>query len=282
MQATSPILDEGHLRGWIGRQETTIDTVSPELLRKFAATFDLGTVDPVPRLLHFCMAQPAAPTASLGDDGHPARGGFLPPVPLPRRMWAGGKLEFTGELRPDDTVRRVSQIEDVSVKEGRTGTLCFVTVRHLFDVEGLQVIDERQDIVYRGVDPAPASTPRQPLQPAPTGVHRREVDPTATLLFRYSALTFNGHRIHYDRPYTTQVEGYPGLVVHGPLQATLLMQFATDIEGRPPSRFSFRSQSPLFDGTPLVLHAKESDGKLELWTAAQDGPVAMAAEAQWQ
>jgi 3-methylfumaryl-CoA hydratase len=141
------------------------------------------------------------------------------------------------------------------------------------------VLTERQDIVYRGVEAVPAGTNAPAL--AATGSHIRRVDPTPQLLFRYSALTFNGHRIHYDSPYATGVEGYPGLVVHGPLQATLLMMFATEISGRPPARFSFRSQSPLFDSRPFNLHAQEEDGRLKLWTAGEGGPVAMAAEAEW-
>jgi 3-methylfumaryl-CoA hydratase len=285
LEAVTQRVDEQHLRTWIGREESTSDFVSSELARKFAATFDqtgsFAPADIVPRLIHFCLAQSATPTATLGEDGHPARGGFLPPVPLPRRMWAGGSITFTGDLHVGDTVRRVSRIADVGLKAGRTGPLCFVTVEHAVDVGSRPVLMERQDLVYRSMEAAPGGTVK--AQPAaPSGTHRRSVDPSPPLLFRYSALTFNGHRIHYDRPYATKVEGYPGLVVHGPLQATLLMNFAAEIREKPPVRFTFRSQSPLFDGAPFALHADEAAAKLKLWTASEGGPVAMAAEAEWE
>jgi len=275
--------DEEHLRHWIGREDRATDIVSRDLVRKFAATFDLNgdfaDGKAAPRLIHFCLAQPAALTSMLGEDGHPMRGGFLPPVPLPRRMWAGGSLHFLDDLRIGDEVDRLSRIADITVKEGRTGTLCFVTVEHTLGVNGRVALRERQDIVYRGltVVPAPGKAPAA----APTGPPRKHFVPTPAVLFRYSALTFNAHRIHYDRSYATAVEGYPGLVVHGPLQATLLLLFASEIGGRPPARFSFRSHSPLFDGNPFVLHAQEADGMLKLWTAAGGGALAMAAEAGW-
>ncbi len=276
-------LDEQHLRSWIGREEIVSDLLSADLVRKFAATFDRAidfSEDAVaPRLIHFCLAQPAALTSMLGEDGHPSRGDFLPPVPLPRRMWAGGSLSFSGELRVGDKARRISRIADVAVKEGRSGTLVFVMVEHQVDVDGRAVLFERQDIVYRGMDAAPATAADKAPAAAPKGTYRRSFAPTTPILFRYSALTFNGHRIHYDRPYATGFESYPGLVVHGPLQATLLIDFAAELKGRPPSRFSFRSQSPLFDGTPIVLNATEEGGGLKLWTAIEGGPVAMAAEA---
>ena len=259
----------GHLSQWIGREERQTDVVSRDLARKFAATFDLqgdfADGDPAPRLIHFCLAQPSVLTSMLGEDGHPMRGGFLPAVPLPRRMWAGGSVDFTDDLRIGEEIRRVSRIADVVVKEGRTGTLCFVTVEHTVDVDDRVVLRERQDIVYRGMDSAPAAG--KAIVAAPTGKHRRSFNPTPPLLFRYSALTFNGHRIHYDKPYATVVEGYPGLVVHGPLQSTLLLMFAAEIGGRQPSRFSFRSQSPLFDGSPVGLHAEAAGEVLKLWTA---------------
>ncbi len=278
-----PGLDIDHLRGWIGREEAAEDVVTADLVRKLQATLDLPgapprTGDAAPRLVHFCLAQPAAPTAALGPDGHPERGSILPPVPLPRRMWAGGSIAFDGELRVGDAVRRVSRIADVVAKQGRTGPLCFVTVEHVIEAGGRTAVRERQDLVYRDPDGA-AKAPAPPAEP---GRHRRRVAADAALLFRYSALTFNGHRIHYDRRHATEVEGYPGLVVHGPLQATLLCHFAAAIRGAPPARFAFRSHSPLFDDDAVVLHAGEADsGTLRLWTAREGGPVAMAAEAAW-
>lgn len=274
-------------RGWIGREEQSADVVSVDLVRKFHATFDVldgGSADlpqagdATPRLIHFCLAQPAVPTRQLGEDGHPQRGGFSPPVPLPRRMWAGGALTFHGDLRVGDVITRTSRIADVTMKEGRSGVLCFVTVHHTIAVDGETRVEERQDIVYRGADSgAPSKTPPA----AAPGEHRRAVDPSPPFLFRYSALTFNGHRIHYDRRYATGVEGYPGLVVHGPLQATLLMNFATTVRGTPPARFSFRSVSPLFDNDPVLLHARADGDGLKLWTARPDGPEAMIADAAW-
>ncbi|MGK9168410.1 MaoC family dehydratase N-terminal domain-containing protein [Inquilinus limosus] len=275
-------LDIDHLRSWIGREEVAEDIVTADLVRKFRAMLDLPadpprTGDVAPRLLHFCLAQPAAPTAALGPDGHPQRGGFLPPVPLPRRMWAGGRVTFHDDLRVGDSVRRISRIADVAAKEGRTGLLCFVTVDHAIEAHGRPVLRERQDIVYRGLDGGAKTAPA----PAEPGRHRRRIEPSPPLLFRYSALTFNGHRIHYDRRYVTEVEGYPGLIVHGPLQATLLFNFAAELRGAPPTRFAFRSLSPLFDDDAFLLHASEDGDGLKLWSARENGPVAMAAEAGW-
>jgi 3-methylfumaryl-CoA hydratase len=276
-------LDIAHLRSWIGREDEASEVVTPDLVRKFRATFDLpggdsAPGDPAPRLIHFCLAQPAVPQDELGSDGHPARGGFLPPVPLSRRMWAGSELSFRQDIRVGDMVRRVSRIADVVLKEGRTGPLCFVAVAHRIEANGALALEERQDIVYRGTETGGVASPPAPAE---TGTHRREIEMSAPLLFRYSALTFNGYRIHYDRRYAVEVEGYPGLVVHGPLQATLLLNFASAIRGAPPSRFAFRSLSPLFDDDPVRLHARENGEKLKLWTARENGPVAMTAEAAW-
>lgn len=277
-------IDMDHLRGWIGREDIAAEPVTADLVRRFRATFDEEPGEPragdaAPRLLHWCLAQPAALTSALGPDGHPARGGFLPPVPLPRRMWAGGSLVFHDDIRVGDVVRRVSRVEEVTLKHGHTGPLCFVTVKHEVDAAGRAILTERQDIVYRGLEAggAPARAP----EPAAEGTHRREVAISPPLLFRYSALTFNAHRIHYDLPYVTQAEGYPGLVVHGPLQATLLLRFAAAIHGTPPARFSFRGLSPAFDTAPLTVNAAAEGEKLRVWTARPGGPVAMSAEAQW-
>jgi 3-methylfumaryl-CoA hydratase len=272
-------LDADHLKTWIGRSQTAQDVVSEDLVRKFRATLNLPeTASSVaPQLIHFCLAQPAAPTSDLGADGHPARGGFLPPVPLPRRMWAGGEVTFHGDLHVGDPVERTSTITDATIKEGRTGVLCFVTVRHVFAVDGKARVEERQDIVYREASAAAVAPPAV----APTGAHQRMMETSAPMLFRYSALTFNGHRIHYDRRYTMEVEGYPGLIVHGPLQATALCHFAADIQGQVPSRFSFRSTGTLFDDDKALLHAEDKGDRLALWTARKGGPVAMSAEAHF-
>ncbi|MBY0135841.1 FAS1-like dehydratase domain-containing protein [Paracoccus yeei] len=276
-------LDIDHLRQWIGREEVASELVTDSLVGRFNATFDFpGQArdgDAAPVMIHLCLAPPAAPTRDLGPDGHPMRGGFLPPVPLPRRMWAGGAMRFSGDIRVGDRVRRVSTIRDVTLKTGRSGALCFVTVDHRIESDGRLAVEERQDIVYRDADSGAGAAGR--AEPAPRGPHRVTVTPSAALLFRYSALTFNGHRIHYDNPYVRTAEGYPGLIVHGPLQATQLVQFAERIHGRRPALFEFRSLSPLFDIADYTLNAVEDGDGLRLWTCYADGPVAMQARATW-
>lgn len=282
--SNEPQLDIEHLRGWIGREDIGSDVLAEDLARKYHAMFDFPgdppkTGETAPRLIHFCLAQPAAPTSRLGEDGHPARGGFLPPVPLPRRMWAGGSLRFHGDLRVGDATRRVSRVEDVVLKEGRTGPLCFVTVQHRFEAAARLVLEERQDIVYRQFEPPGAAAKVPPAAEQAEHIRPQEVGPP--LLFRYSALTFNSHRIHYDRPYATEVEGYPGLVVHGPMQAAMLYYYAEELHGTPAQRFSFRGLSPVFDDDDLALHATATNEGLKLWTARNGGPVGMLAEAFW-
>lgn len=271
------------LRQWIGREETVSDIASEDLARKLHVTLGLKghypqREEPLPLLSHFCLCQPAIETDNLGHDGHPKKGLFLPPVPLPRRMWAGGRLTFHEPLRVGDEVTRNSTIIDVRHKEGRSGSLCFVTVRHRIDAGGRTNLEEEQDIVYReavatGVRPAGS------MEPARVGRDHRTIATSSTLLFRYSALTFNSHRIHYDRPYAIEEEGYPGLVLHGPLQATLLANFAAELKGRMPSQFEFRSLSPIFDLQPILLNAEDDEEGTSLWTAHPGGPVAMSARA---
>ncbi|MGH1423899.1 MAG: FAS1-like dehydratase domain-containing protein [Pseudooceanicola sp.] len=278
-------IDIDHLRTWIGREETVEEALTDELVKRFAAVTGYSIPSErrggqvAPRLVHLCLAPPVVPNEELGPDGHPARGGFLPPVPLPNRMWAGGDMTFHRDLTCGRLVKRRSRIEDVVLKNGRTGPLCFVTVRHrIQDSVGLAV-EERQDIVYRG---ATGDTPIRAQAATAPGVHIEPVRADATVLFRYSAITFNGHRIHYDQPYVTQVEGYPGLIVHGPLQATWLCHLAERLRGTPPKRFKFRSLAPLFDVDTVTLNAAEGDDRvLRLWTAAEGGPIAMEAVAEW-
>ncbi len=197
-------------------------------------------------------------------------------------MWAGSDILFEGELRVGDTVRQLSRIADVVVKQGRSGTLCFVTVEHQVESGDAIAVRDRQTIVYRALDNGAPTTTRP--TPAPLGAAVLSLVPTAPLLFRYSALTFNGHRIHYDHPYATGVEGYPGLVVHGPLQATLLLHLAIrERAGCLPRRFSFRSLSTLFGNDLMCLHAgKVAGDTMELWTTRPQGPVAMQAKAHWE
>lgn len=276
-------LDIDFLSQWIGREEVVTAHLSADLVTKFRAMLgqpagELGSGAAAPRLIHFCLGQPAIAPSGLGPDGHPARGGFLPPIALPRRMWAGGELRFLGDLCIGDAVEKRSLIANIEMKEGRTGRLCFVTVQHRLTARGRIKIEERQDIVYRE-EAAGAATKMPP--PAPRGRFSRPIDTSTTTLFRYSALTFNGHRIHYDRRYAMQIEGYRGLVVHGPLQASLLHDFAAELAGRAPARFGFRGQAPLIDDDESEMHAEPGDDGMRLWTAPKNGPIAMSAQAYW-
>lgn len=251
-------MDLEHLKEWIGRTETTTDVATVSPVARLAATLDAPETqwsrgDALPPLWHWLYFLPDAAQAELGIDGHPARGGFLPPVPLPRRMFAGGRLSYPGTIRLGDELNRVSRVETVELKEGRQGPLVFVTVRHDINAGGELAVVEEQDLVY--IDRRPSSTdgPRE-AQPAPDTPWRLRVEPTPALLFRYSALTFNAHRIHYDRDYVTVEEGYPGLVVQGPLLATLMAELARRNSTRETATFSFRSHRPLFESeTALVL-----------------------------
>ena len=275
------------LADWLGRREAREDVIASDRIRAMAATLDHEGApapgEPLPPLWHWLFFNGAAPTRELGDDGHPRRGGFLPPVDhLPRRMWAGGRVKFLDPLKIGQAIRRESTIAKLDEKKGRSGDLVFVTVSHrVFGPNGL-AIDEDHDIVYRAA-PRPGSSPAA-VPPAPTGAAwSRTIRPDPVLLFRYSALTFNGHRIHYDQPYATQVEGYPGLVVHGPLIATLLADLvARQGPGIQPKRFDYRAISPLFVGTPFTVNGSLSpDGRtLRLWTAGAAGQLAMEASAE--
>jgi 3-methylfumaryl-CoA hydratase len=282
----STTVDLDHLRSWIGKTESASDLVTPQLVRGLRATLFMEIGKPVqgdlaPLTVHWCLAQPVYPMSELGPDGHPDRGGFLPPVPLPRRMWAGGQFAFHDRIRVGDEVTRTSKIADVSLKTGSSGALCFVTVAHTITTARGVAIAERQDIVYReaaGPGQKPAAAP---AAPAPAK-HRRTHLADPVLLFRYSALTFNGHRIHYDRDYVTKVEGYPGLVFHGPLQAALLAEFAASLHADTgPTTFDYRGVNPLFDGAEFSLNANETAAGLELWTANNAGGPTMKATAAW-
>ena len=271
-----------HLREWIGKTEQKSDVITPGLVERLRATLGdtaCATPDALPLAIHWCLAPPAVPPSEIGSDGHPARGGFLPPVPLPCRMWAGGALEFHQPLVAGDTVTHRSRIAGVTEKSGRTGHLVFVTVEHQISTNDSLAVSERQDIVYREAQAAAGSKPAAPTQTR-KAAHQQTIQATTTLLFRYSALTFNGHRIHYDRDYARDIEGYPGLVVHGPLQATMLVNFAARLkDGRTPTRFSYRGLSPLFDGPDFTLNAIIRDATVELWCADHNGTTTMEATA---
>ncbi len=280
-------LDLDHLRQWIGRTTEASDTVTAQLVKGLRATLfqEIGEPkvgDAAPFTVHWCLAQPVFPMSQLGPDGHPTRGGFLPPVPLPRRMWAGGELEFLDTLRVGDEPRRISRISDVSLKSGSTGTLCFVSVHHEVTTPRGLAIRERQDIVYREMTSTPAATSAKAPPPPPVAKHRESHMADPVLLFRYSALTFNGHRIHYDRDYVTKVEGYPGLIFHGPLQAAFIIELAAKLHGgKPPKKFVYRGVQPLFEGSEFSVNANENGEGLELWTANSEGQPTMKGTATW-
>ncbi|HYZ24425.1 MAG TPA: MaoC family dehydratase N-terminal domain-containing protein [Rhodopila sp.] len=278
-----PELDVDHFRSWVGRQEVLHDRVTRFPVAALSATLDRDDPPPaagdaLPPLWHWLYFLPTARQSALGPDGHPARGGFLPPVPLPRRMWAGGRLVFHQPLRVDEEITRASTVRDVTVKQGRQGPLCFVLVKHEISGAAGLALEEEHDIVYRGL-PGAGEASAAP-KPAPTdGVWRREVRPDDTMLFRYSALTFNSHRIHYDRRYVTETEGYPGLIVHGPLIATLLMDLLRRNTSRVVKTFRFRAVSPLFDIAPFSVHGRPEADTAALWARNGAGELAMEAEA---
>jgi 3-methylfumaryl-CoA hydratase len=291
MSASPPAIQPqqlAHWRAWLGRSEQRGDVVTAAPLNAWAAMLDRDDAevlagDDVPPLAHWLYFLPAARQSQIGPDGHPLRGAFLPPIPLPRRMWAGGRLTFHHALQVGDEITRTSHIASVDAKSGRSGALAFVTVRHeVTDARGLAITEEH-DIVYRDAPRADAPTAAA-AQPARTDeAFSRRIVPDPVLLFRFSALTFNGHRIHYDRSYVTEVEGYPGLIVHGPLIATLLMDLLR--RQRPQARiqrFAFTARSPLFDLHPFEVcgHLDPGERRVELWARNHQGALAMQANAE--
>ena len=276
-----------HLREWVGKKEVRNDTITPWPVTALAASVDDATLSvapgsPLPYGWHWIFFLEAKPGSELGADGHPKRGGFLPPVPLPRRMWAGGRLEFRQALKIGDAITRESEIISVEPKTGRSGTLVFVTVRHTVQAAGAVAIVEEQDIVYR--DAAQKGDPLPPGKAAPaTAAWTRAVMPDTVMLFRYSALTFNGHRIHYDKDYALNEEHYPGLVVHGPLQATLLLDLCRHNAGRPLKKFEYRAQHPMFAGHAFSVNGNfdAATSLAEVWTANDAGNYAMRGTATY-
>jgi 3-methylfumaryl-CoA hydratase len=272
---------------WVGRREERSHVLDSRPATLLALTFDLEGVDvepgsPLPELWHWLFLVPMVPTAGLGSDGHPRRGGFLPPIPLERRMWAGGRLEFRRGLHIGETVHQTSEIVQVSEKQRESGAMVLVTVRHTISCDGVPAVVEEQDLVYL---PMPGSYVAPRPDPLPGDLlfrHEQPVD--AVLLFRFSALTFNAHRIHYDLTYATEVEHYPGLVVHGPLQAMLLMESAR--RQRPdswPATYTFRASRPLFAFESCTVAGRATpEGGLDLFTANGDGDIAMRAQVTWR
>lgn len=280
-------IDIDHLRQWVGRSEVREQHLEPFQARALARLLDRENVpsdgDPLPLPWHWLYFLDTPSREGTGADGHPRRGGFLPPVPLPRRMWAAGDLTLHEPLRLGRAARRTSTVRSVEHKQGRAGSLVFVTVAHELEQDGKPRISELQHLVYREAPTAPVPLP--PAEPASTASDwSRTVHPDPVMLFRFSALTYNGHRIHYDRDYATREEFYPALVVHGPLLATLLLDLAAR-EGQPPAmpaHFSFRAQRPAFDTDPLKLYGRREPDGVALWTADASGMVGMTASARYR
>ncbi len=269
---------------WIGRQHIPPDDeITARLIAEFEATFApvIATQACAPIGLHWCLFAPAVPEISLGEDGHPAKGGFLPPIPLPRRMWAGGEVEFIQPLHQGDSVNKTSQIEKIAKKSGKSGSLYFVTVAHAYSVAAAVCVRERQNIVYREAAIKMISSPKAPGDVVDFD-EKTVFQISPITLFRYSALTFNAHRIHYDLPYTRCREYYPDLVVHGPLQATALLNFATSLEGQPPRSFRYRGTAPALGAQTLTLGANRLNEKTcHMAVVTVDGVRSMEAEASW-
>jgi 3-methylfumaryl-CoA hydratase len=287
--------DIDYLRQWVGKSETRSDTVTPGPIAGLSATLDRDdpaptTGDSLPPLWSWLFFLPMHRQSELARDGHAVRGGFLPPVPLSHRMIAGGRLQFHRALRVGNRISRTSSIINVTDKAGRTGPLVFVVVRHeIRDDAGIAIVEE-QDIVYR--DQPKGETNAMPAQKSPgAATWQREICPDPVMLFRYSALTFNGHRIHYDRPYATDVEGYPGLVVHGPFIATLLLDLVRrNLPQGTVTSFTFRSIKPIFDGAPFMVcgrlgsvehhgSVEDSDKSIRLWAHNEQSQLVMDATA---
>jgi 3-methylfumaryl-CoA hydratase len=272
---------EGPLQTWTGREERGSGVVDPASVARMAATLDRITSpqvgEPLPVLWHWMLRTPTVPTSALGADGHPPLGGFLPDLGLPRRMWAGSQLRYTRRFRVGDTVEWRSKVQNMQRKQGRNGPLAFVTLRNEFQIAGEKALEEEQVLVYRAAA-AEAASPagRSPDRAAQFSA---EVMPQTPLLFRYAALTFNAHRIHYDRDYAKQQEGYPGLVVPGPLTAALLTGlFEREYPSARIRALSIRAEAPLFDTAPFSIHGWRQGPQAQLWGQTPQGAVAMSME----
>ena len=260
---------------WIGRSFSRTDIITPRLVTHFTETFTphIYQNTDVPLGLFWCLCPDAVPASQIGGDGHPKLGNFLPDIGYERRMWAGGALTFSGTFKIGDSVAKTTTIRDIQFKSGKSGNLCFVTIGHDYHVADDLILAERQDVVYR------ETTDNATVLPPATPDNKNmlatwQVTPSTLMMFRYSALTFNGHRIHYDHPYATGVEGYDGLLVHGPMQATLLLNLAATHKAQPPKTFSYRGVAPLvLGGTIDVTLANDDAGQLTGSVIAADGTV---------
>lgn len=271
------------LQDWIGREETLVDHVTVPTVERLAAMLDLDRAparagEPLPRGWYLVLFPRVVPQSRIGVDGHPERGDFLPPVQLPRRMFAGRRASFDGELRVGDVATKVARIKDITIKDGRSGTMVFVTVRsEIHSPRGLAIVEE-QDIVYREAASAVRASAAQ-AAPAPAAAWSRVVTPDEVMLFRYSALCFNGHRIHYDAPYVTGVEGYPGLVVNGGLVTLLLYEHARMNAPAPIRTLTSRNVRALYVNRPITLGGVVNGSAATLWALDDTGMIALTAEA---
>ncbi len=279
-------MDKVNFDAWSGRTVTETGGISDAQASMIAATLNYSAPDrlkvasTLPPLWHWFAFPNTVLTDHLGRDGHPRLGEFMPPVRLERRMWAGGALRFHAPLHIGDTIRRRTRIGHITEKQGRAGPMVLMTLHHEILCNGALAVEERQDIVYLDIPKQPVAQKTTPMPNLPTGA-LQQVETPETLLFRFSAMTFNAHRIHYDKTYAQEVEHYPDLVVHGPLQAMMLMQMATKQTGRVPSDFHFKAIHPMFAGQGLDLVAVEQDGALDLYTG-QNGHQGMQATALWE
>jgi len=280
-------VDDINLQDWVGKREEIKDCTYATPVKALALTlnyteFDVKEGNALPELWYWLYFLPIVPMAKVGPDGHPKRGGFLPPITLERRMWASGSLHFQQDLLIGEEISKTSEILKISEKEGKSGKMVFVTVKHSIRSARGVAVEEEQNIVYL---PMPKTFVQPPPNPAPAELDWKEeypIDPV--LLFRFSALTFNGHKIHYDRQYATEVEKYPGLVVHGPLQALLLFESAKNNNpGKKPARYTFKAVRPLFDFDQLfVCGQSKADGSHDLYTVNTEGNIGMQATITWR
>ncbi|CAN5528462.1 MaoC family dehydratase N-terminal domain-containing protein [soil metagenome] len=284
---TATAIDIDHLREWVGRQQIAEQRIDPFPARALAGLLDRAQApeagDALPLPWHWLYFLDTPARAAIGIDGHPGRGGFLPPVPLPRRMWASGEIDVEAPLTIGRDAQKVSTVQSVELKQGQSGALVFVTVEHVLSQAGRTCLRERQHIVYRdapiGAAPLPPGSP-----PKDEARWQRALQPDPAMLFRYSALTYNGHRIHYDRDYATRQEFYPALVVHGPLLATLLLDLLqTERPESPIAHFDFRALRPAFDADLLTLQGRAGDDgrSARLWTVDPQGAQGMGANVRF-
>ena len=279
-------VDIDHLRKWIGKIDNVTDYVTPIVEQRYRATLnmDVGNPkdgDPVTSGLHWMLGWNLVKNDELGVDSHPALGEFLPPVPLPRRMWAGSEIKVLKPIRVGDKVIKQSTVADIQVKEGRTGLLCFVTAEYNFLVNNEVTINEKHNIVYRDISKSGGGSGYSKDIPEKADLSEK-IFMHPTILFRYSAIGFVGHRIHYDHPYTVNEENYPGLIVHGPLQATYLLRAAEKLTGKPVKSFTHKVMAPVFANSEYIVGVdKIDDGSVSCWGATKEFGVTMRAEAKF-